>query len=373
MKIKDKEKRKEYHKKYYEEHKELDVSVKKRIPANKKIISKKRLIYLYTLKHLSPLKISKILNCSDVTIRTRLKDYGIKFKPYKRSCLICKGEFLIKSNNSEDKKVCSKKCSDKDYYLRVRVPEEVIGQQEKRCLFCNKKFITLPGHPYQIYCSRYCAHKIQTIKNPEYFKKYKKEYYQKHKDNLIKRSKQWTINNPERYKARNKIYYAKNREKVIKKVHEWYENYKIRENKRRKKLRLPLIGEGFTNEMELLIYVHNLFQDYEILTHHRKTLGDWGLQGLELDIYIPELKLAFEYMGKQHYDEKTYYLLTSYNKIKKDFEYQLYKDKCKKRLCKLKGITLIRIKYDEKLSEQLVLSKLKYTSINTNQEVLTWI
>jgi len=120
-------------------------------------------------------------------------------------------------------------------------------------------------------------------------------------------------------------------------------------------------------EMELLVYAHVLFKDYDILTHHRKTLGDWGMQGLELDIYIPKLKLAFEYMGKQHYDEDYFNLLTKKNRNRESFESQKYRDRCKKRICKLKGITLIKIRYDEKLSEQLTLSKLNYLTIKTNQ------
>ena len=118
--------------------------------------------------------------------------------------------------------------------------------------------------------------------------------------------------------------------------------------------------------MELLFYVHNLFRNYEILTHHRKPLMNWGGVGLELDIYIPELKLAFEYNGKQHFEWIKYFHPT-----KEDFEKQQYRDRCKKRICKIKGITLIKIKYDERLSEQLVISKLNYTPIKTNQGVLS--
>ena len=178
-------------------------------------------------------------------------------------------------------------------------------------------------------------------RNKEIIKKRHKEYYLKNRENCIKYAKEYYQDNKEERKEWDKKY---------------REETKIEENKRRKKLGLSLIGEGFRKEMELLVYVHSLFQNYEIFTHHRKLLGDWGKQGLELDIYIPELKLAFEYNGEQHY------VFTDFFHTEEDFEAQKYRDRCKKRICKLKGITLIRIKYDEKLSEQLVLSKLKYVS-----------
>ncbi|MEK6935981.1 MAG: hypothetical protein AABW67_04270 [Nanoarchaeota archaeon] len=80
----------------------------------------------------------------------------------------------------------------------------------------------------------------------------------------------------------------------------------------------------------------------------------------------------FEYMGQQHYNREYYNLLSRFNKTRPNFEYQQYKDRCKKRLCKLKKIILIKIKYNEKLSEQLVLSKLKnFQNLIITQEVLT--
>ncbi len=219
------------------------------------------------------------------------------------------------------------------------------------------------------------------VRHREYFKKHseipeikekqkkrRKEYYQRpYVQQRVKEYRQ----KPE-VKARQKEHDQCPEVKQRKKEYMWIYNGKYlqklreEENKRRKNLNLPLLGKGFKKEMELLVYIHMFFQDYEILTHHRKTLEDWGYQGLELDIYIPELKLAFEYMGIQHYKFNGFF-----HTNKEEFEAQQYRDRCKKRLCKLKGIKLIRIRYDEKLSEQLVLSKLKYTpSLNITQERL---
>ena len=97
--------------------------------------------------------------------------------------------------------------------------------------------------------------------------------------------------------------------------------------------------------------VKNLFINYEVIKT-QSVLNGWAL---ELDIYIPELKLAFEYNGEQHYEWVKFF-----QKTEEEFKYLQYKDRCKKKLCKQEGITLIIIKYDEDLSEQLVLSKLKH-------------
>lgn len=194
----------------------------------------------------------------------------------------------------------------------------------------------------------------------------------------LESKKRWKGNNLEKdrkskkmWKEKNINYGKKYRKKNENKIKDYEEKkrkkLKLIENKRRKKLRLPLIGEGFKKEMQLLVYIHSLFQNYNILTHHRKTLGDWGYQGLELDIYIPKLRLAFEYMGEQHYE-----WLAFFHKTQEVFEYQQYRDRCKKRLCKLKGITLIKIKYNEILSEQLILSKLKYANFG-NKKILNCI
>ncbi len=77
------------------------------------------------------------------------------------------------------------------------------------------------------------------------------------------------------------------------------------------------------------------------------------LDGLQLDIYIPELKLAFEYDGQQHYEH-----IDFFHNSEDEFIKQQTRDKWKNTLCAKHNITLTRIKYDEYISWQLIISKL---------------
>ncbi len=222
----------------------------------------------------------------------------------------------------------------RDYNKR---PKVIV--RKKVYLKKNKKKIRLQSKKYN-------------LDNKDKITKQKKEYMKKYiQDNTVKLSKQ------------KREYYQKNKDNFIEQSKEYYKQIVKEENKRRKKLGLPLVGEGYEKEMELLHYINNLFQGYEIITHCRKPLMNWKPYGLEIDIYFPKLKLAFEYMGRQHYKRINYF-----HKTKEEFEYQQYRDRCKKKICKMLGITLIIIKYNEDLSEQLILTKLKYFKFPIIQE-----
>jgi len=70
-----------------------------------------------------------------------------------------------------------------------------------------------------------------------------------------------------------------------------------------------------------------------------KTKPEW-LQGLELDGYCKELKLAFEYNGKQHYE-----YINFYHKNDKGLKHRMKLDILKKNICKQKNIKLIVVPY----------------------------
>ena len=87
---------------------------------------------------------------------------------------------------------------------------------------------------------------------------------------------------------------------------EWkkYQNgFKEAENEVRKEMGIPLIGEGWIAETEVFYMVKDILSEYEVIHHARPK---W-LEGQEFDIYIPELKLAIEYMGEQHYKPVDYF------------------------------------------------------------------
>ena len=65
------------------------------------------------------------------------------------------------------------------------------------------------------------------------------------------------------------------------------------------------------------------------------------LQGLELDGYCEELKIAFEYQGRQHY----YYTPHFHRNGIRDLISQNIRDKIKKNICDKTGIRLITIPY----------------------------
>ena len=75
---------------------------------------------------------------------------------------------------------------------------------------------------------------------------------------------------------------------------------------------------------------------------------------MELDIWIPELKLGFEYQGEQHYIARKDWpngdeLLLETKK----------RDQLKKKYCAELGITMIEIKYDWNMEINVVREKLK--------------
>ncbi len=75
---------------------------------------------------------------------------------------------------------------------------------------------------------------------------------------------------------------------------------------------------------------------------------------LFLDIYLPRLKIAFEYDGRQHFEYNEHFHGSRDNFIK-----ARRRDDEKDELCEQQGITLIRVAYNEKMDKELVLSKLE--------------
>jgi len=120
------------------------------------------------------------------------------------------------------------------------------------------------------------------------------------------------------------------------------------ENKIRDKLGIPRIGEGWINETQLFKTICYLFPSFSII---REASPEW-LGKQRLDIYIPDLKVAIEYQGQQHYEPVD--IFGGKEALKKTKEM----DKRKKTLGVKNGLDIIYFRYDENLSVEFVEKRL---------------
>jgi len=96
------------------------------------------------------------------------------------------------------------------------------------------------------------------------------------------------------------------------------------------------------NEMLVLEYTKQIFPKHDIYSQyrHQKVRSSLTNRTLEFDIWIPDLMLAIEYQGEQHYSESWSGVLDNaeFNKIEQ-------RDKDKKEACLQLGIRLIEVPY----------------------------
>lgn len=130
---------------------------------------------------------------------------------------------------------------------------------------------------------------------------------------------------------------------------QWRHIWRIIENEVRDKFGHKRVGEAWTSETILYYLVRSLFPTKEILRHYRPRF----LCNLELDIYIPDLRIGIEYQGYQHY-----YPVKHWGGEARLKELQA-RDRRKCILCEKEGVRLIHFRYDEELSETMVKEKLK--------------
>jgi hypothetical protein len=78
------------------------------------------------------------------------------------------------------------------------------------------------------------------------------------------------------------------------------------------------------------------------------------LDGYEIDGWIPSTKVGFEYNGIQHFE-----FTPAFHETEEDFLQQVERDKKKREIAASKGILIIDIDYDEELSRELIINKLK--------------
>lgn len=125
------------------------------------------------------------------------------------------------------------------------------------------------------------------------------------------------------------------------------EEYRQVENELREQFGYPKVGQQWVTETTLHKMVCMIFQGHKVIHHYRGI----ELEGLELDIWLPDFKLGIEYQGEQHYQ------VIKHWGGQMGLEKRIMNDEKKKGLCNKLGYHLIEIKYTEDISEQLIKKK----------------
>lgn len=119
------------------------------------------------------------------------------------------------------------------------------------------------------------------------------------------------------------------------------------ENRLRKLHGLPQIGEGWVSEVE----VYNLVKEkYPDAVFH--AMPKW-LAPQHLDIFVPSKKFAIEYQGQQHYEPVIYF------GGEESYFKNMERDLRKAEKCRINKIKLIYWNYNEKITIDNFISKLK--------------
>ena len=125
--------------------------------------------------------------------------------------------------------------------------------------------------------------------------------------------------------------------------------WNIIENEVRLKFDHKKIGEAWTSETILYHITTSLFPNFNIHRHYRPQF----LENMEFDLFIEDLNLGIEYQGIQHYEPVSHW------GGEKAFEELQKRDAKKKKLAESNGVNLVYFKYDEDLSDSIVMSKLE--------------
>jgi hypothetical protein len=152
----------------------------------------------------------------------------------------------------------------------------------------------------------------------------------------------------------NKYIYLSEDELLLLKAHDSIYQSQTRkigiiiENEVRVKFGFKKVGEAWANETLLYQIISQLYPKKKVLRHCRP----YFLEHLELDVYIPELQLGFEYQGIQHFEPVEHW------GGKRALKQVQQRDKRKNKLCNSNGIKLIYFYYYEELTKELIKSKI---------------
>lgn len=235
--------------------------------------------------------------------------------------------------------------SNKDYYdTYLRKPGEGV------CPNCGKETQFRNNWVYLKFCSHKCSAQ-SNVWNVQKFGVTRSEFYSKIADDIKEDTK-----NRYDLKSYNRIVeiLPKNNLELI--SHNNYETfnckclvcnkqitlsrYRIFYNNRNN---LPLCYECHPRnplkEEELFEYINEIYKG-EISLHNHKILN-----GKELDVYLPELKLAFEFDGTYWHADPRFFKPDDVIQQKNLMAHEIWEyDKQKELMCSNVGVTLIRIK-----------------------------
>lgn len=102
-------------------------------------------------------------------------------------------------------------------------------------------------------------------------------------------------------------------------------------------------GEAECRRVLQFLFKRKFDKDRPNFLRNPVTGGDFNL---ELDCFDPELKIALEYNGIQHYE-----YIPFFHKNKEAFLNQKYRDDMKRRICRENGIVLIEVPHTIKLED----------------------
>lgn len=120
------------------------------------------------------------------------------------------------------------------------------------------------------------------------------------------------------------------------------------ENSYRESIGLPLRGQGWSSETHLKLLVKRLAAPLKVFFEHSPS---W-LYPQRFDIFIPDLSLAIEYMGEQHYWEIEHF------GGREAFEERKQMDTRKRVVAQANGVTVLDWRYNEDINEAAVKQRL---------------
>ncbi len=289
-------------------------------------------------------------NVSTADVRSNVlleKNKQIKHLYYEtKNCLICNQNF--DSLISRNQKCCSVKCSGiyvaKDVTRVDKIKNTKLNRygsatyvnSEKSKITCNQKY------------------GVDNISKTEYFKNLAKDQSKKRFFDNILNHKLSSVAIPlftvDDYIStdKNNLYKFK-----CKQCNDVFEDHIDGGHLPRCLKCNPYIAGFSNNEKEIVGYIKTLISNIDFIENDRNVLN-----GMELDVYIPDKKLAVEYNGLYWHSE---------NGGGKDKNYHLNKTK----MCESKGIRLIHIFEDEWVyNSDIIKNKLKYIIGDINQNVI---